>query len=97
MGWRPVSLIKYSHGPRILGSDDVHPFLLQVCSALLRGCLQCLAVLNVSRSVFSHRYGCLLATVAVLEPLLLMRCEVSEHRVIDGRRTGCCLRQSLTL
>lgn len=28
-----------------------------VCSALLRGCLQCLAVLNVSRSVFSHRKG----------------------------------------
>ncbi|KAM7322734.1 hypothetical protein ACRRTK_018239 [Alexandromys fortis] len=28
-----------------------------VCSALLRGCLQCLAVLNLSRSVFSHRKG----------------------------------------
>ncbi|XP_005066502.1 F-actin-uncapping protein LRRC16A isoform X7 [Mesocricetus auratus] len=28
-----------------------------VCGALLRGCLQCLAVLNLSRSVFSHRKG----------------------------------------
>ncbi|KAH0506784.1 Leucine-rich repeat-containing protein 16A [Microtus ochrogaster] len=28
-----------------------------VCSALLRGCLQCLAVLKLSRSVFSHRKG----------------------------------------
>ncbi|XP_057643220.1 F-actin-uncapping protein LRRC16A isoform X3 [Chionomys nivalis] len=28
-----------------------------VCSALLRGCLQCLSVLNLSRSVFSHRKG----------------------------------------
>uniref|UniRef100_A0A8C5JXK9 Capping protein regulator and myosin 1 linker 1 n=1 Tax=Jaculus jaculus TaxID=51337 RepID=A0A8C5JXK9_JACJA len=27
----------------------------QVCGALLRGCLQCLAVLNLSRTVFSHR------------------------------------------
>uniref|UniRef100_A0A8C5NUW5 Capping protein regulator and myosin 1 linker 1 n=1 Tax=Jaculus jaculus TaxID=51337 RepID=A0A8C5NUW5_JACJA len=26
-----------------------------VCGALLRGCLQCLAVLNLSRTVFSHR------------------------------------------
>nr|XP_034366757.1 F-actin-uncapping protein LRRC16A isoform X4 [Arvicanthis niloticus] len=31
--------------------------LEMVCSALLRGCLQCLAVLNLSRSVFSHRKG----------------------------------------
>ncbi|XP_073080289.1 F-actin-uncapping protein LRRC16A isoform X1 [Manis javanica] len=28
-----------------------------VCGALLRGCLQCLAVLNLSRTVFSHRKG----------------------------------------
>ncbi|XP_031214757.1 F-actin-uncapping protein LRRC16A isoform X5 [Mastomys coucha] len=31
--------------------------LEMVCSALLRGCLQCLAVLNLSRAVFSHRKG----------------------------------------
>ncbi|XP_036129391.1 F-actin-uncapping protein LRRC16A [Molossus molossus] len=28
-----------------------------VCGALLRGCLQCLAVLRLSRAVFSHRKG----------------------------------------
>ncbi|XP_005863208.1 PREDICTED: leucine-rich repeat-containing protein 16A-like [Myotis brandtii] len=28
-----------------------------VCAALLRGCLQYLAVLNLSRTVFSHRKG----------------------------------------
>ncbi|KAB1261976.1 F-actin-uncapping protein LRRC16A [Camelus dromedarius] len=32
-------------------------FLSQVCRALLRGCLQYLAVLNLSRTVFSHRKG----------------------------------------
>ncbi|XP_028632171.1 F-actin-uncapping protein LRRC16A [Grammomys surdaster] len=31
--------------------------LEMVCSALFRGCLQCLTVLNLSRSVFSHRKG----------------------------------------
>ena len=45
--------------------DAVYHFLSQVCGALLRGCLQYLAVLNLSRTVFSHRYEVIPAIIII--------------------------------
>ncbi|KAF4013686.1 hypothetical protein G4228_004910 [Cervus hanglu yarkandensis] len=47
-----TTLVHLDLSGNILRGDD-----LSVCGALLRGCLQYLAVLNLSRTVFSHRKG----------------------------------------
>lgn len=52
--------VSRTKGPRPARCENGAPLSPQVCGALLRGCLQYLAVLNLSRAVFSHRYGLLL-------------------------------------
>ncbi|EAW55482.1 hCG2041273, isoform CRA_b, partial [Homo sapiens] len=59
-----------------------------VCGALLRGCLQYLAVLNLSRTVFSHRYRFISALIVIWKCLFLRKVVVIRKTVIKGE---CCI------
>lgn len=50
-----VPRASHRHSPRGGPGPETPALVPQVCAALLRGCLQYLAVLNLSRTVFSHR------------------------------------------